>query len=114
LERRQIRSPTTTDLSRRIVLILVPTIPPIPVPPLPTAAEPARQSELARILSLPKRCRTGPRIAEIMMESGRKLAPFVAWRAETALAFYWNKSMEPVYADGKLSPWGPVPERRAA
>ncbi len=51
---------------------------------------------------------SGPRIAEIMMESGRKLAPHVAWRAETALAKYWNKSMEPVYVDGKLVLWEPA------
>lgn len=55
---------------------------------------------------------SGPRIAEIMMESGRKLAPFVTWRAETALAQFWNKSMEPVYVDGKLVPWQPA--RKAA
>lgn len=50
---------------------------------------------------------SGPRIAEIMVESGRTLAPDVTWKAETALARYWNKSMEPVYVDGKLSIWEP-------
>ncbi len=49
---------------------------------------------------------SGPRIAEIMVESGRKFAPDVAWRAETALAFNWSKSMESVYTpEGKLIPW---------
>jgi hypothetical protein len=49
---------------------------------------------------------SGPRIAEIMMASGRKLAPDVAWRAETAIAEYWNKSMEAVYdTDGNLTLW---------
>lgn len=52
---------------------------------------------------------SGPRIAEIMVESGRKLAPGV-WKAETALSFWWDKNMEPVYREGKLVPWGPVPE----
>ena len=49
----------------------------------------------------------GPRIAEIMMEAGQQLAPDVVWRAETALAKRWSKSMEPVYEDGKLVPWEP-------
>jgi hypothetical protein len=51
---------------------------------------------------------SGPRIAEIMMASGSKFAPDVAWRAETAIAEFWNKSMEPVYGDdGKLLLWEP-------
>lgn len=51
---------------------------------------------------------SGPRIADIMMESGRLFAPDVIWRAETALALFWSKSMEPVYdTDGKLIPWEP-------
>lgn len=57
---------------------------------------------------------SGPRIAEIMVASGRKLAPDVVWRAETAIAFWWNKSMEPVYVEEggqkKLVPWGPIPD----
>ncbi len=53
---------------------------------------------------------SAPRIAEIMMESGRLLAPFVTWKAESALAFFWDKSMEPIYEDGKLVPWGPKPD----
>jgi hypothetical protein len=53
---------------------------------------------------------SGPRIAEIMMESGRKFAPDVTWKAETALAFWWNKSMDPKYVAGKLVPWGPIPD----
>jgi hypothetical protein len=48
---------------------------------------------------------SGPRIAEIMMASGRKFAPDVAGRAETAIAEVWNKAMEPVYTDGKLTLW---------
>lgn len=48
---------------------------------------------------------SGPRIAEIMVASGKKIAPSVAWKAETALAFNWSKAMEPVYRDGKLVPW---------
>jgi hypothetical protein len=61
----------------------------------------------------------GPRIAEIMMESGRLLAPFVTWKAETALAFWWDKAMESEYENvidirtgekvKRLVPWGPVP-----
>ena len=49
----------------------------------------------------------GPRIAEIMMEAGRELAPDVVWRAETAIAKRWSKAMEPVYVGGKLVPWEP-------
>lgn len=49
----------------------------------------------------------GPRIAEIMMASGRKMAPDVVWKAETALAYNWYKAMEPVYENGKLIPWVP-------
>jgi hypothetical protein len=51
---------------------------------------------------------SGPRIAEIMVATGRRLAPDVIWKAETALAFYWDKAMEPVYdSSGKLVPWEP-------
>jgi hypothetical protein len=67
---------------------------------------------------------SAPRIAEIAEEAGRELVPDVTWRAETAAAFWWNKSMEPEYVveDGQkiLVPWGPIPEylqnriRRAA
>lgn len=54
---------------------------------------------------------SGPRIAEIMIASGKKMAPDVVWKAETALAFFWSKSMEPTYdANNKLIPWGPIPE----
>lgn len=49
----------------------------------------------------------GPRIAEIMVDAGKALAPDLVWKAETALAFWWDKSMEPVYKDGKLVPWVP-------
>jgi hypothetical protein len=49
----------------------------------------------------------GPRIAEVMMWAGKKLAPDVTWRAETALCGYLTKGMEPVYVDGKLVPWTP-------
>lgn len=53
----------------------------------------------------------GPRIAEIMVESGRLLAPFVTWKADTALAFWWDKAMEPKHDENnKLIPWGPVPD----
>jgi hypothetical protein len=54
---------------------------------------------------------SGPRIAEIMVASGKKLAPDVFWKAETALAFFLDKGMEPVYDPfGKLVPWGPIPD----
>ena len=54
---------------------------------------------------------SGPRVAEIMMQAGKKLAPDVVWKAETALSHYWAKSMEPVYSkDGqkKLLLWEPA------
>lgn len=47
----------------------------------------------------------GPRIAEVMMQSGYDLAPDVVWLAETALARRLSKSMEPVYEDGRLVCW---------
>lgn len=51
---------------------------------------------------------SGPRLAKIMVASGKKIAPDLAWKAETALAFYLSKSMEPVYdAMGNLIPWKP-------
>lgn len=66
---------------------------------------------------------SGPRIAEIAMESGRLLAPDVVWKAETAISHFLAKGMEPVYlccgergesrrcgkcgGDGKLVPWEP-------
>lgn len=54
---------------------------------------------------------SGPRIAEIMVASGKKVAPDVTWKAETALSFWWDKAMEPKYdAAGKLVPWGKVPD----
>ncbi len=40
---------------------------------------------------------SGPRIGEISEEAGRQLAPDVVWRAETAIARYLSKGMEPVY-----------------
>lgn len=54
----------------------------------------------------------GPRIAEIMVASGKLLAPDVVWKAETAAAFWWDKKMEPEYdkQTGLLMPWGPIPE----
>ena len=49
---------------------------------------------------------SGPRVAEIMVEAGERFAPDVVWKAETALAFIWNKAMEPeTDASGKLIPW---------
>lgn len=48
---------------------------------------------------------SGPRIAEIMVEEGKKVAPDVVWRAETALAFWWSKSMESTYEGEMLVPW---------
>jgi len=54
---------------------------------------------------------SGPRIAEIMVASGKKIAPQVTWKAETALAFWLDKGMEPKYdPTGKLVPWGPIPD----
>lgn len=47
----------------------------------------------------------GPRIAQLMIEAGQRLAPDVIWKAETAIAFRWAKAMEPVYENGKLVPW---------
>ena len=56
---------------------------------------------------------SGPRIGKIMVESGKSVAPDLAWVAETALAFYWDKKMEPVKDPlGNLIPW--VPEEKAA
>ena len=49
----------------------------------------------------------GPRIAEIMVDCGRELAPDVYWKAEPALMRAWNKGAEPVYVDGKLMVWKP-------
>ncbi|KKW46584.1 MAG: hypothetical protein UY96_C0003G0087 [Parcubacteria group bacterium GW2011_GWB1_56_8] len=58
---------------------------------------------------------SGPRIAEIMMASGKLIAPDVVWKAETALGFWWDKSMEPVYNERKeLVPWGPIPVEHQA
>lgn len=56
---------------------------------------------------------SGPRIAEIMVTAGYRFAPDVTWKAETALAFFLSKKMEPVYVNGKLVPWAPE-ERKAA
>lgn len=51
---------------------------------------------------------SGPRIAENMVESGKRMAPDVVWKAETALMEFWYKAAEPVYmADGKLTIWQP-------
>lgn len=66
---------------------------------------------------------SGPRIAEIAVESGKLLAPDVVWKAETAISHFLAKGMEPVYlccgertesrrcgkcgGDGKLVPWEP-------
>lgn len=52
---------------------------------------------------------SGPRIAEIMVASGERIAPDVVWKAETALMRFWYKSAEPLYVDGKLVPWEPKP-----
>lgn len=49
----------------------------------------------------------GPRIAYLMTDSGKRLAPDVTWKAETAIAYYLAKGMEPVYVDGMLVPWEP-------
>lgn len=56
----------------------------------------------------------GPRIAEIMTASSRAIAPDVIGRAETALAMYWDKNMEPVYVNGTLVPWKPPVETKKA
>jgi hypothetical protein len=54
---------------------------------------------------------SGPRIAEINVASGKRLAPDVFWKSDTALAFFLDKGMEPVHDPlGKLVPWGPIPE----
>jgi hypothetical protein len=51
---------------------------------------------------------SGPRIAEIMMASGKRLAPAVTWKVDTALSRFWYKSAEAIYDDsGKLIPWEP-------
>lgn len=57
---------------------------------------------------------SGPRIADIMTESGRIIAPDVVWKAETALAFFWSKGMEPVYERGELVPWVPATKIKMA
>lgn len=65
---------------------------------------------------------SGPRIADIMIASGQKMAPDVTWRAESAIAFYLDKNMEPVYVDSiddhgkqfkKLVPWEPQQKKAA-
>lgn len=49
----------------------------------------------------------GPRIAEIMIASGKKFAPDIkTWSAETAIAFRWNKGMEPTYEPDPSLPGG--------
>jgi hypothetical protein len=48
---------------------------------------------------------SGPRVAEVMMDAGRYIAPQVTWKAETAISYYLDKAMEPVYRDGMLVPW---------
>lgn len=55
---------------------------------------------------------SGPRIADVMVTAAKRFAPDVVWRAETALAFFLSKKMEPVYVNGKLVPW--VPEEKKA
>jgi hypothetical protein len=50
---------------------------------------------------------SGPRIGQLMVEAGKKLAPDVAWVAETAICERLSKAMEPVYENGKLVPWKP-------
>jgi hypothetical protein len=55
---------------------------------------------------------SGPRVAEIMIASGQKYMPGT-WVAETALAFYLAKGMEPVIRDGILVPWEPEEKKVA-
>lgn len=50
---------------------------------------------------------SGPRIAKIMVEEGYRIAPQVTWKAETALGYFWDKRMEPVYRSNMLVPWVP-------
>ncbi len=50
----------------------------------------------------------GPRIAEIMTEAGRELAPDVHWEAAPALMECWDKDAEPVYDENNvLQVWHP-------
>jgi len=49
-----------------------------------------------------------PRVADIMCESGRELAPDVFWKAEPALMKWWDKDAAPVHDEsGKLVLWTP-------
>lgn len=60
---------------------------------------------------------SGPRIAEIMVASSRKIAPDVVGAAETALSHHWHKAAEPSYhpVTGQLVPWEPrVNTKKAA
>lgn len=76
---------------------------------LPLFAHDEPVSELIRLTAH----LSGPRLGEIMEESGRRLAPDVAWVAKTAIAQYLSKSMEPVYdKDNNLILW--EPETKAA
>ena len=53
----------------------------------------------------------GRRIGDIMVAAGKRFAPDVVWKAETACAFWLTKAMEPKYnAKNELVPWGPIPE----
>lgn len=47
----------------------------------------------------------GPRMAQIMTETMRKVVPDVLVKVEPALMRYWVKGAEPVYRDTKLIPW---------
>lgn len=65
---------------------------------------------LSEIL-LDKLAVAGPRISEIMIAAGKKFAPDVTWKADTAAAFWWNKNMEPKYnSRNELIPWGTIPD----
>ena len=62
--------------------------------------------ELVSELILSQSHEAGLRITEIMESTGTKYAPDCkAWRADTALGFWFSKGMEPKFKNGMLVPW---------
>ena len=56
----------------------------------------------------------GPRIGHIMEEDGRRLAPDVHWKADTALMLWWDKLAEPTLDEnGNLILWTPKQKKAA-
>ncbi len=52
-----------------------------------------------------------PRVAQIMIESGKEVCPDITgWQVEPTLTEYWYKAAEPCYENGKLVCWHPRDE----